>query len=152
MNTIQVSFPSVLPRWLSGKEFACNAGIVGLIPGSERSSGEGNGNPFQYSCLRNCMDKAVWRARVHGVTRVGHDLVTKQQQPLPFRKEILLFFPVNREKTSVFVCFTSVCHSKSSFSQNKVYLYMTCLFTKLQVHNLLSSVPKLKTQKLYIFW
>ena len=152
MNTIHVSFPSVLPRWLSGKECACNAEIAGLIPGSERTSGEGSGNPLQYSCLRNRVDKGAWRARVHGVTRVGYDLATKQLQPLPFRKEILLFSPINREKTAVFVCFTNVCHSKSSFSQKKVYLYMTCLFTKIQVHKLLTSVPKLKTQKLYIFW
>ena len=123
-----------------------------MIPGSERSSGEGNGNTLQYSCWRNCVDKGVWRARVHGVTGVGHDSVTKQQQPLPFRKEILLFFCINKEKTAVFVCFTSVCHSKSSFSQKKVCLYMTCLFAKLQVHKLLSRVSKLKTQKLYMFW
>ena len=41
------------PRWLSGKESTCNAGDVGSIPGSGRSPGEGNGNPFQYSYLEN---------------------------------------------------------------------------------------------------
>ena len=46
-------------------------------PGSGRSPGEGNGNPLQYSCLENPMDRGAWRATVHGVTRVGHDLVTK---------------------------------------------------------------------------
>jgi len=55
----------VLPRWLSGKESACNTRDVGLIPGSGRSSGEGNGNPFQYSCLENPMDRGVWQATVH---------------------------------------------------------------------------------------
>ena len=50
---------------------------MGLIPGSERSAGEGNGNPIQYSCLENPMDRGVWWATVHGVTRVRHDLVTK---------------------------------------------------------------------------
>jgi len=43
-----------------GKEFACNAGDPGLIPGSGRSPGEGNGNPLQYSCLENSMDGGAW--------------------------------------------------------------------------------------------
>ena len=47
------------------------------IPGSGRSAGEGNGHPLQYSCLKNPMDRGVWRAIVHGVARVGHDLTTK---------------------------------------------------------------------------
>ena len=54
------------------KESACNAGDPGLIPGSGRSPGEGNGNPLQYSCLGNAMDRGAWRATVHGVARVGH--------------------------------------------------------------------------------
>ena len=41
----------------------------GLIPGSGRSSGVGNGNPFQYSCLENPMDRGTWRATVYGVTK-----------------------------------------------------------------------------------
>ena len=43
----------LLPGWLSDKEFTCQAGDTGLIPGSGRSPGEGNGNPLQYSCLEN---------------------------------------------------------------------------------------------------
>ena len=61
------------PWWLSGKESACN-GDVGLIPGSGRSPREGNGNPFQYSCLGNLTDRGGWWATVHGATRVQHDL------------------------------------------------------------------------------
>ena len=60
-----------------GKESACNAGDLGSIPGSERSPGEGNGNPLQYSHLGNPMDRGAWWATVHGFARVGHDLVTK---------------------------------------------------------------------------
>ena len=57
------------------------AGDSGLIPGLGRSPGEGNGYPFQYSCLGNPMDREAWRAIVHWCPkRVGHDLVTKQQQ------------------------------------------------------------------------
>ena len=48
---------------------ACNAGDLGLIPGSGRSPGEGNGNPLQYSCLENPMDKGAWWATVHGVAK-----------------------------------------------------------------------------------
>ena len=59
------------------EEYACSAGILGSIPGLGRSSGEGNGNPVQYSCLENPMDRVTWRASVHGVTRIEHELVTK---------------------------------------------------------------------------
>ena len=45
--------------------------------GSGRSPGEENGNPLQYSCLGNPMDRGVWKAMVHGVTRVRYDLATK---------------------------------------------------------------------------
>ena len=56
-----------------GKESACNAGDLGSIPGSEISPGEGNGNPLQYSCRKNPMDRGAWQAPVHGVARLGHD-------------------------------------------------------------------------------
>ena len=58
-----------------------NAGEVGSIPGSGRCPGEGNGNPLQYGCLGNAMDRgAWWPTVVMGLQRVRHDLVTKQQQ------------------------------------------------------------------------
>ena len=60
----------------NSKESTCNAGDLGLIPRLGRSPGEGNGNPLQYSCLENSMDRGAWRATVHGVARVGHDLAT----------------------------------------------------------------------------
>ena len=47
------------------KNLPTNAGDVGLIPGLGRSPGEGNGNPLQYSCLGNTMDRGAWRAAVH---------------------------------------------------------------------------------------
>ena len=52
----------------AGRESACNAGDPGSIPGSGKSPGEGNGNPPQYSCLENSMDRGAWWATVHGVT------------------------------------------------------------------------------------
>ena len=51
------------------KVSACNVGDLGLIPGSGRSPGEGNGNPLQYSCLENPKDKGAWWATVHGVAK-----------------------------------------------------------------------------------
>ena len=51
------------------KKSTCNAGDTGLIPGSGRSPGRGNGNLLQYSCLRNPMDRGAWRATVHGVAK-----------------------------------------------------------------------------------
>jgi len=57
------------PHSSLGKESACNAGDLGLIPGSGRSPGEGNGNLLQYSCLENPMDRGAWQATVHGVAK-----------------------------------------------------------------------------------
>ena len=51
------------------KASARNAGDPGLIPGSGRSPGEGNGNSLQYSCLENPMDGGAWWATVHGVAK-----------------------------------------------------------------------------------
>ena len=61
------------------KNLPANAGDardVGLIPGSGRSPGEGNGNSLQYSCLENSTDKGVWQATVHGVTKSQTQLST----------------------------------------------------------------------------
>ena len=57
------------PGGSDGKEFVCNAGDLSSIPGSGRLPGEGNGNPLQYSCLGNPMDKGVWQATAHGVAK-----------------------------------------------------------------------------------
>ena len=57
------------PGGSDGKESACDAGDLGPIPGSERSPGEGNGYPLQYSWVVNPMDRGAWRATVHGVTQ-----------------------------------------------------------------------------------
>ena len=60
------------PWWLSGKDSTNSAGATGdlaSIPGSGRFPGEGNGNPLQYSCLGNPMDRGVWWAAIHGITK-----------------------------------------------------------------------------------
>ena len=53
------------------KASACNSRDLGLIPGSGRSPGEGNGNPLQYSCLENSMNGGTWWATVYGVVKSG---------------------------------------------------------------------------------
>ena len=60
-------FPTILSP--DGKESVWNAGDPGLIPGLGRSPGEGNGNPLQYSCLENPMDREAWQAIVHEVAK-----------------------------------------------------------------------------------
>ena len=57
------------PGGSDGKQSACSAEDGGSTPGSRRPPGEGNGNPFQYSCLENPMDGGPWQAIVHGVTK-----------------------------------------------------------------------------------
>ena len=72
MPSVSLSVLAIgLPQWLSDKESTCNAGDVdeGLIPGSGRSPGGGHGNPIQYSCLENPVDRGAWLATVHRVTK-----------------------------------------------------------------------------------
>ena len=81
----------------SGKEPTANARDLrdtGSIPGSGRSSREGDGNPLQYFCLKNPMDRGAWQATVHGIARVGHDLSTKPPPP---------FFPKDRYSGMYFI-------------------------------------------------
>ena len=61
------------------KNLPAKAGYLGLIHRSGRSPGEGNGKPLQESCLGNPMDGGAWWATVHGVARIGHNLVIKPQ-------------------------------------------------------------------------
>ncbi|KAB0352671.1 hypothetical protein FD754_017528 [Muntiacus muntjak] len=56
-------------------------------PGKLQFPGEGNGNPLQYSCLENPMDREAWRATVHGVARVGHNLATKPPAELCYNQK-----------------------------------------------------------------
>ena len=75
-----------IPYRSVGEESPCNAGDLDSIPALGRSSGEGNGNPLQYSCLKNPMDRGAWQATVHGIARARHDLATKPPPPPDLRK------------------------------------------------------------------
>ena len=57
------------PSGSDGKESACNAGDLDSISGSERSPGEGNGYPLQYSCMEKSMNRGAWWAIAHGVSK-----------------------------------------------------------------------------------
>ena len=66
--------PSLIPAWgfcvAVGKASACSVGDPGSIPGSGSSPGEGNGNPLQYSCLEDPIDRGAWWPKVHVVTQI----------------------------------------------------------------------------------
>ena len=64
---MRLTLKSELPRSLSGKESTCQAGVVGSVPGLERSPQEGIGNLLEYACMGSPMDREAWRAVVHGV-------------------------------------------------------------------------------------
>ena len=68
------------PSSSASKESAYNVGVQVSFLGSGRFPGEGNDNPFQYSCLGNLMDRGSWWATVHGIIRVGLDLQTKSPE------------------------------------------------------------------------
>ena len=71
-NLLMLKITLGFPDGSDGKESACNSGHLGLIPGSETSPGEGNGNPLQYSCLEKSTDRGAWHGMVPGLQRVGH--------------------------------------------------------------------------------
>ena len=77
----------VFPGGSEGKESTCNAGDSGSIPGLGRSAGEGNGNPFQYSCLENSMDRGAWQAIVHADTKSR----TRLSRTLTFSLNVILW-------------------------------------------------------------
>ena len=68
-NDLDIYIDSV-PCCSVGKESACSAGDPGSIPGLGRFPGEGNGNPLQYPCLENLMERGAWWVAVHGVAKI----------------------------------------------------------------------------------
>ena len=91
-NTLKL--PNVhLPGGSDSKESACDTRDSGLIPGSGRSPGEGNGNPLKYSCLESSMDRGAWLATVQGVTKSwtqlsNYTFTFKKRKNAFFMKEI----------------------------------------------------------------
>ena len=69
MGKVQVSFVAHIESGSNSEESATSAGDLGSIPGTGRSPGEGNGKPFQYSCLENPIDGGAWQTTVHRVSK-----------------------------------------------------------------------------------
>ena len=90
-SSLQISLPvklMVFPSGSEAKESTCNARDPDSIPESGRSSGEGTGNPLQYSCLENPMDRGGWWATGHGVTKGRHywttNTFTSHEMPIAY--------------------------------------------------------------------
>ena len=86
-----VQFLKGLPLWLSGKEFTCNAGDTGSTPELGRYPEEENGNPLQYSCLGNPMDRGAWQTTVHGVAK---ELDTTERPNNFLKSALFLILPI----------------------------------------------------------
>ena len=91
----------LFPGGSDGKESACNAGDLGSMPGLGRSLGEGNGNPLQYSCLENPMDRGAWWAVVPGVTKSQTRLMDKhfhfQVKKKGHTKDYTLYYSISNK-------------------------------------------------------
>ena len=108
------------PHSSVSRESACSAGDLGLIPGSGRVFGEGNGNPLQYSCLENPMNRGAWQATVHWVTRVRHNLATK---PPPICNRILLYLFMHQWTPRIFHILAIVHNAAMNMSVQVSFWY-----------------------------
>ena len=100
------------------KNSPAHAGDTGSIPELVRSPGDGSGNPLQYSCLGNPMDRGAWRATVHGVAQVRHDLVTQ-----PSSSSFIEHLQNSLE----------YCHLRGIFFKKNIYLFIYLLIWLYQV-------------------
>ena len=109
------------PRHTHTQISACNAGNLGSIPGSGRSLGEKNGNPLQYSCLENPMDRGAWWATVHWGCKES-DMTELQSIGVAKSQTWLSDFPQSI-KMEINVCSSSMLPPEFCFYQE-----MTCLW------------------------
>ena len=107
-----------IPGSSDGKESACNASDLDLIPGLGRSPGEGNGNPLQYSCLENSMDRGVWWTIVHGVA--------KRQTQLSYWHTSTLFYWLISFTRTLAQWDRNSLYCSLMYSQFSAYLNYTC--------------------------
>ena len=115
------------PQSSVGKESACSAGDLGSISGWGRSPGEGNGNPLQYSCLENPMDRGAWRATVHGIARVRQDLVTKPTSII--MKSVMNVFKTKKQQPIKYGCWND---GILQFAEHACWFWMTSFVTSLE--------------------
>ena len=107
-----------------GKEFAYNAGDLGLILGLGRSPVEKNGNSRQYSCLENCMDRGAWQATVHGVITIEQLTHPEEENELP-REPGKEFEPnAEKRKNKIKISFQKCISTSKKTSVLKLYLQL----------------------------
>ena len=106
-------------KWcLSGKESFCSAGDAGSIPGSGRCPGGENGNPLQYSCLENPIDRS------HGYSKVRHDLVTKQHSTVVSLAGYFSIVPQPAKTSGVCICgAVKTCFHRDSNNHSNKHLW-----------------------------
>ena len=133
--------------WLSGKESACNAGDVGLIPGWGRSPGQGSGNPLQYSCLGNPVDRGAWWATIHvahqGSQKSWTWLSDWTTTTISLTPTSLTSFKIQTIQNSCFINYVlSVVgkHSQRWLSNYKKNAMMYCWTLNLVIKTLLTSL------------
>ena len=102
-KVLLLAFIRGFPGGSDGKESTCNEGDWGVIPGSGRSPGEGNGYPLQYSCLENSMDREAGRLQSMGSQRVGHNWVTNTVLTTLLPLHLMLFLLTNMPSSSIFI-------------------------------------------------
>ena len=144
--------------WLICKESTCQVRDLGMIPGLRRSTGEGNGNPLQYSCPENPMDRGICGLHYIGLHRIEHDRVTKSssnkgtddlnlsvwllampQTPLYLMRVIsrMWIFLSNNSKMAVWGGLTNSCENKRSQKQRrkKRYTHLNAEFKRIARRN-----------------
>ena len=136
-----------LPQWLSGKKSAHSAedaGDVGSIPGSGRSLGGGNGNPLQYSCQENPMDRGSWRATVRGVLESQTQL----------SKHVHLHLLVSEEHWMLHgnVCFLGLAVTRPAVTFCKKYVLWLHVLTNYQNQCVPAFLPASLEQFLRAVW
>ena len=128
---MSVSFGSALltngfPGGSVNKESACNEEDLGSIPGLRRSPGEGNGNPLQYSCLENSMDRGAWWAVVHGITKSLTELSDFHFHSLPRASELPTYLHQDsRGERPQIMAHGLFHHRRYIFGWDLVYLFPT---------------------------
>ena len=122
------------PGGSDDNESACNVGEPGSIPGLGRSPGEVNGNPLQYSCLENPMDRGAWQSTVHGVAKSWTQLSNFTITAYLVTKYYFFFF--KESQVLVFKCFDSSPQSWSWFNTvilDKLFTFVSLAFLSSKV-------------------